>query len=185
MQHDWLTYIAIFFLSVAIIVGFFDFIAWLNIPANVYYSNEQVTSRSDHYELKVSDIQFCKEVVKWTAPIMRKNNIEYFPQVKIVYEDATKTLGRYIPSQNLIIIFINSHNRTVEKLFIESFASTVLHECYHHIQSKNDPNFKELTNYKRNPYKTNRIELECQAFEAKFYKKCVKDLIYKGVIEKT
>jgi len=89
-------------------------------------------------------------------------------------------MGTY--GNNHVTIFLNSHNRKNNTELIETLASSTLHECFHHIQSKIDPEYKALTNYKKFGYYNNRIEIECRAFEAKFYKQCLKDLTKKGIV---
>ena len=65
---------------------------------------------------------------------------------------------------------------------MNTLVSTVLHECYHHIQSKTDPEYNALTNYKKYGYYNNRIEVECRDFEAKYYKQCLLDLSKNNLI---
>lgn len=88
-------------------------------------------------------------------------------------------MGVYISSTNSIIIHLKSHKGDLTEI-----CSTVLHEIMHHIQSKKDPEFRKLLNYKKYGYSNNRIEVEARAFENLYCQNCMKDLCEKGVISK-
>jgi hypothetical protein len=88
-------------------------------------------------------------------------------------------MGVYIPSSNSIVIYLKSHEGDVSEI-----CSTVLHEIKHHIQSKKDPAFRTLLNYKKYGYYENRIEVEARAFELAYKKKCLADLCKKGILQK-
>jgi hypothetical protein len=200
MNIDLLLYFSIICFVLATIGIILDIINWFNkVNDNDFKPNESPKPTADilnntikiytanptpKYQLNVSYIQFCREVVKWTAPIMKQYGIKKSPFVKIGYGKATKTMGRYTPSQNLVTVYLNSHDRTECKILIETLASSVLHECFHHIQSKTDPQFKILLNYKKYGYYNNRIERECREFENRYYAECIQDLILKRIIKK-
>lgn len=131
------------------------------------------------YSLNTSYAQFCKEVMKWTRPILVAEGVKYYPSIIVRYNKASQKMGIYIPSSNSIVIYLNSHEDNIAQI-----CSTVLHEVKHHIQSKNDPAFKKLINYKKYGYYNNRIEVEARNFELANCKKCLVDLSKKGILIK-
>jgi hypothetical protein len=204
---DWLLYFSIGCFTLAFIGSIMDFIEWLTKPIEessvgskpmqrpspivkpiehqtIYHQVKNVVT-PPKYELTVSYIQFCREVVKWSSCILLQYGIKSsFPKVVMKYGKGTRTMGTYSSSKNLVTINLNSHDRTTTKNLLESIASTCLHEVFHFKQSKTDPDYKALTNYKRYGYWSNRIEVEARAFEAKYYKQCIEDMVAKGIIRK-
>ena len=188
---DWLLYFSIGCFGLALFGACMNFIEWLNKPSeheskpsqgSIY---EQVKNfiAPAKYELTVSHIQFCREVIKWALPILKREGIKNQPKVIMRYGKGTRTMGTYSASQNLVTINLNSHDRKNSRIFFETIASTTLHEVCHHIQAKTDPEYKALTNYKKYGY-LNRIEVEARAFESKWYLQCIEDLVAKGIIRK-
>jgi hypothetical protein len=131
------------------------------------------------YKLNTSYVRFCREVIKWTGPILVAEGIKYYPTITLRYNKSSKKMGIYVPSTNSIVIYLKSHEGNVAEI-----CSTVLHEIKHHIQSKNDPSFRKLINYKKYGYYNNRIELEARNFELTHCKQCLSDLCKKGFLTK-
>ena len=143
-----------------------------------FLSNDQ-KSLKYNYKLNTSNIQFCREVVQWTGPILRERGVKYFPSISIKYSNSPKYFGVYYYTTNSITIYLKKHKGNLAEI-----CSTVLHEVMHHIQSKKDREFKKLLNYKKYGYTTNRIEVEARAFEKKYCQICLIDLCKKGIISK-
>ena len=143
-----------------------------------FISNVQ-QSISNNYKLNTSKIQFCREVVQWTGPILRANGVKYYPSISVKYNSSPKYFGVYTYSANSITIYLKNHKGDLSEI-----CSTVLHEVMHHIQSKKDREFKKLLNYKKYGYYNNRIEVEARAFEKQYCQICMIDLCKKGVISK-
>ena len=143
-----------------------------------FISNVQ-QSISNNYKLNTSKIQFCREVVQWTGPILRANGVKYYPSISVKYNSSPKYFGVYTYSTNSITIYLKSHKGDLSEI-----CSTVLHEVMHHISSKKDREFKKLLNYKKYGYYNNRIEVEARAFEKQYCQMCMIDLCKKGIISK-
>ena len=131
--------------------------------------------------LNVSNVKYCKEVVKWTGPILKKYGIKFYPNLVVRYCKPGKSYGLYSSHDNTIIIYLKKHTGDN---FVNELTKTVLHETFHHVQSKTDPAFKKLTNYKKYGYFNNRIEVEARNFENKHYKECIQQLFDKGFLKK-
>lgn len=159
MNPDWLLYF-----SIACFV--FSFLVYLFRP-------------KDTYRLNTSNVQFCREVMKWTGPILIAHGVRYFPSITVRYNKKSRKMGAYIPSTNSIVIYLKSHEGDLSEI-----CSTVLHEIKHHIQSKKDPEFRKLLNYNKYGYYNNRIEQEAREFENAFSKQCLSDLCNKGIVAK-
>ena len=195
MNIDWLLYFSIGCFCLAFFGSFIEFIEWLFKPVDIAPKGAKPTQSNllqkvknvvtpPKYELTVSYIQYCREVVRWSGPILKQYGIKYYPEVVMKYGSGTCTMGTYSSSQNLVTINLNSHDRRANKSFLENIASTTLHEVFHHIQSKKDPDYKALTNYKKYGYWGNRLEVEARDFESKWYMQCFEDMVAKGVIRK-
>lgn len=195
MSLDWLLYFSIACFALAFAGACLDFVHWINKQTHIApYENKTVQPgffqqvknvvSPPKYELTVSYIQFCREVVKWTGPILKREGIKYYPKVIMRYGKGKRTMGTYSASQNLVTINLNSHDRKDSKNFFETIASTTLHEVCHHIQSKKDQQYNALTNYKKYGYWSNRIEVEARDFESKYYQQCFEDLVAKGIVKK-
>lgn len=143
-----------------------------------FISNVQ-QSISNNYKLNTSKIQFCREVVQWTGPILRERGVRYFPSISVKYNSSPKYFGVYTSSTNSITVYLKNHKGDLSEI-----CSTVLHEVMHHIQSKKDREFKKLLNYKKYGYYNNRIEIEARAFEKQYCQLCMIDLCKKGIITK-
>jgi hypothetical protein len=133
----------------------------------------------NRYKLNTSNVQFCREVMKWTGPILREAGVRYFPTITVRYNKTKSKMGAYIPSTNSIVIYLKGHNGDLSEI-----CSTVLHEVKHHIQSKKDPEFRKLMNYNKYGYVNNRIEVEARDFEKKHFQACLDYLCEKGIISK-
>lgn len=153
------------------------FIGTVTIITNTFSDIKQAAFI--RYKLNTSNIQFCREVMKWTGPILREKGVRYFPSITVRYNKIQKKMGVYIPSTNSIVIYLKSHNGDLTEI-----CSTVLHEIKHHIQSKKDPEFRKLMNYNKYGYYNNRIEVEAREFEKKYLQECLKALCEKGIIIK-
>lgn len=195
MNIDWLLYFSIGCFCLAFLDSFIEFIEWLIKPVDITPKGAKQTQSNlfqkvknvvtpPKYELTVSYIQYCREVVRWSGPILKQYGIKYYPEVVMKYGSGTRTMGTYSSSQNLVTINLNSHDRRANKSFLENIAMTTLHEVFHHIQSKKDPDYKALTNYKKYGYWGNRLEVEARSFESKWYMQCFEDMVAKGIIKK-
>ncbi len=159
MNPDWLLYFSILCFIVA-------FVAYL-------FGSE------DTYKLNTSYVQFCREVMKWTGPILVAHGVKYYPSITVRYNKKSPKMGVYIPSTNSIVIYLKSHEGNLSEI-----CSTVLHEIKHHIQSKKDPEFRKLLNYNKYGYYNYRIEREARDFENTYSKQCLSDLCKMGIIVK-
>ena len=74
------------------------------------------------------------------------------------------------------------HYRLVNS--VEEMLSLDFPNIVHHIQSKKDPDYKALTNYKKYGYWGNRLEVEARSFESKWYMQCFEDMVARGIIRK-
>jgi hypothetical protein len=195
MNIDWLLYFSIGCFCLAFIGSLIEFIEWLIKPVDItpvgakpsqFNIFQQVKNAvtPPKYELTVSYIEYCREVVRWSGPILKEYGIKFYPKVAMKYGSGTRTMGTYCSSQNLVTINLNSHDRRFNKTLLETIASTTLHEIFHHIQSKKDPDYKALTNYKKYGYWGNRLEVEARSFESKWYMQCFEDMVAKGIIRK-
>ena len=99
--------------------------------------------------LNVSNVKYCREVVKWTGPILKKYGIKFYPNLVVRYCKTAKFYGLYSSHNNTIIIYLKNHTGDN---FVNELTKTLLHETFHHVQSKTDPAFKKLTNYKKGKY---------------------------------
>lgn len=158
MNIDWLLYFSVGCFVLA-------FIAYLMHDTN-------------KYKLNTSYVQFCREVMKWTGPILVVEGVKYYPSITVRYNKTSQKMGIYVPSNNSIVIYLKSHEGNIAEI-----CSTVLHEVKHHIQSKKDSSFRKLMNYKKYGYYNNRIEVEARDFELAHYKKCLADLCSKGILK--
>jgi hypothetical protein len=156
-----------------------DWLLYISLGCFVLAFVAYLMDDTDKYRLNTSYVQFCREVMKWTGPILVAAGIKYYPSITVRYNKASKKMGIYVPSTNSIVIYLKSHEGNVAEI-----CSTVLHEVKHHIQSKKDPNFRKLINYKKYGYYNNRIEVEAREFELKHYKSCLADLCRKGILIK-
>jgi len=137
-------------------------------------------SKVNNFKINVPYVKYCREVLKWTGPILYDHGIKYYPNLVLRYSKSGKHLGLYYPNNNTIIIYLKNHKGAD---FVSQLTKTVLHETYHHIQSKTDPAFTKLTNYKKYGYYNNRIEVEARNFENAYFKKCVKKLYDNGFLK--
>ena len=195
MNIDWLLYFSIGCFCLAFIGSLIELIEWLIKPVDItpvgakpnhfnLFQSVKNAVTPPKYELTVSYIEYCREVVRWSGPILKEYGIKYYPKVVMKYGSGTRTMGTYCSSQNLVTINLNSHDRRVNKTLLETIASSTLHEIFHHIQSKKDPDYKALTNYKKYGYWGNRLEVEARSFESKWYMQCFEDMVAKGIIRK-
>lgn len=159
MNIDWLLY----FSAACFVLAFFAYLM----------------DKNEKYKLNTSYVQFCREVMKWTGPILVAEGVKYYPSITVRYNKASKKMGIYVPSTNSIVIYLKSHEGNVAEI-----CSTVLHEVKHHIQSKKDPSFRKLMNYKKYGYYNNPIEVAARKFELAHCKQCLADLCNKGILKK-
>ena len=89
MNPDWLLYFSIACFILA-------FVAYL-------FGSE------DTYKLNTSYVQFCREVMKWTGPILVAHGVKYYPSITVRYNKKSPKMGVYIPSTNSIVIYLKSH----------------------------------------------------------------------------
>ena len=156
-----------------------DWLLYFSVGCFVLAFIAYLMDDTDKYKLNTSYVQLCREVMKWTGPILVAEGIKYYPSITVRYNKSSKKMGIYVPSTNSIVIYLKSHEGNVAEI-----CSTVLHEVKHHIQSKKDPNFRKLMNYKKYGYYNNRIEVEAREFELKHSKNCLADLCKKGFLIK-
>ena len=147
MNIDWLLYFSIICFCLAFLGSFIEFIKWLIKPVDVTSNGAKPTHFNlfqvvknvvtpPKYELTVSYIQYCREVVRWSGPILKEYGIKYYPKVAMKYGSGTRTMGTYCSSQNLVTIYLNSHDRRFDKALLESISSTILHEIFHQCPNK-------------------------------------------------
>lgn len=46
---------------------------------------------TDKYKLNTSYVQFCREVMKWTGPILVAEGIKYYPSITVRYHKASSS----------------------------------------------------------------------------------------------
>ncbi len=156
-----------------------DWLLYFSIACFVFSIVVYLFRAEDKYKLNTSYVQFCREVMKWTGPILASCRVKYFPSITVRYNKKSQKMGLYIPSTSSIIIYLKSHDGNLSEI-----CSTVLHEIKHHIQSKKDPEFRKLLNYRKYGYYNNRIEREARDFEIAHVQNCLKDLCKRGIIQK-
>jgi hypothetical protein len=156
-----------------------DWLLYFSITCFVFAFVAYLFRSEDKYKLNTSNVQFCREVMKWTGPILVTHGVKYFPSITVRYNKKSRKMGVYIPSSNSIVIYLKSHDGNLSDI-----CSTVLHEIKHHIQSKKDPEFRKLLNYNKYGYYNNRIEREARDFENAYVQNCLKDLCKNGIIHK-
>ena len=156
-----------------------EWLLYFSITCFVFAFVVYIFRSEDKYKLNTSNVQFCREVMKWTGPILATHGVKYFPSITVRYNKKSRKMGVYIPSSNSIVIYLKSHDGNLSDI-----CSTVLHEIKHHIQSKKDPEFRKLLNYNKYGYYNNRIEREARDFENAYVQICLKDLCKTGIIHK-
>ena len=126
--------------------------------------------------------RLVQEVVHYCGPILRAQNIRFYPKYEVSYYKSKKRLGCYYPGQKRIVIYINSHDGS-ESTKIRDIIHTTLHEMKHTIQSLKDPDFKNYDMYsKKLTYQKNPFEIDSNAFADKELDSCIQYLKTKGIL---
>ena len=126
--------------------------------------------------------RLVQEVVHYCGPILRAQNIRFYPKYEVSYYKSKKRLGCYYPGQKRIVIYINSHDGS-ESTKIRDIIHTTLHEMKHTIQSLKDPDFKNYDMYsKKLTYQKNPFEIDSNAFADKELNSCIQYLKTKGIL---
>ena len=126
--------------------------------------------------------RLVQEVVHYCGPILRAQNIRFYPKYEVSYYKSKKRLGCYYPGQKRIVIYINSHDGS-ESTKIRDIIHTALHEMKHTIQSLKDPDFKNYDMYsKKLTYQKNPFEIDSNAFADKELDSCIQYLKTKGIL---
>lgn len=135
------------------------------------------------YQLNVSNVELCRQIVQWSSHILNEKGINFIPTVYMKYYKSKKYGGLYVIHSKKIFVYLNSHHRNDMNWFIQQITHTTLHEVAHHIQNMTINKFSEKysahTCYEKNPY-----EIEANQFARKHLDKCIKHLCEQGVITK-
>ncbi len=135
-------------------------------------------------ELKLNSSypKLVQEVVYYCGPILKAQNIRFFPKYEISYFKSKKRLGCYYSGQKKIVIYIKSHDGN-ESTKVRDIIHTTLHEVRHNIQHLKDPDFKNYDTYsKKLTYQKNPFEIDSNAFADKELDGCIQYLKSKGIL---
>lgn len=135
-------------------------------------------------ELKLNSSypKLVQEVVYYCGPILKAQNIRFFPKYEISYFKSKKRLGCYYSGQKKIVIYIKSHEGN-ESTKVRDIIHTTLHEVRHNIQHLKDPDFKNYDTYsKKLTYQKNPFEIDSNAFADKELDGCIQYLKSKGIL---
>ncbi len=135
-------------------------------------------------ELKLNSSypKLVQEVVYYCGPILKAQNIRFFPKYEISYFKSKKRLGCYYSGQKKIVIYIKSHDGN-ESTKVRDIIHTTLHEVRHNIQHLKDPDFKNYDTYsKKLTYQKNPFEIDSNAFANKELDGCIQYLKSKGIL---
>lgn len=135
-------------------------------------------------ELKLNSSypKLVQEVVYYCGPILKAQNIRFFPKYEISYFKSKKRLGCYYSGQKKIVIYIKSHDGN-ESTKVRDIIHTTLHEVRHNIQHLKDPDFKNYDTYsKKLTYQKNPFEIDSNAFADKELDDCIQYLKSKGIL---
>lgn len=135
-------------------------------------------------ELKLNSSypKLVQEVVYYCGPILKAQNIRFFPKYEISYFKSKKRLGCYYSGQKKIVIYIKSHDGN-ESTKVRDIIHTTLHEVRHNIQHLKDPDFKNYDTYsKKLTYQKNPFEIDSNSFADKELDGCIQYLKSKGIL---
>ena len=133
-------------------------------------------------KLNSSYPKLVQEVVYYCGPILKVQNIRYFPKYEISYFKSKKRLGCYYTGQKKIVIYIKSYDGT-ESTKINDIIHCTLHEIRHYMQHLKDPSFKNYDTYsKKLTYQKNPFEIDSNAFADKELDCCIQYLKTKGIL---
>ena len=135
-------------------------------------------------ELKLNSSypKLVQEVVYYCGPILKAQNIRFFPKYEISYFKSKKRLGCYYSGQKKIVIYIKSHDGN-ESTKVRDIIHTTLHEVRHNIQHLKNPDFKNYDTYsKKLTYQKNPFEIDSNAFADKELDGCIQYLKSKGIL---
>lgn len=126
--------------------------------------------------------KLVQEVVYYCGPILKAQNIRFYPKYEISYFKSKKRLGCYYSGQKKIVIYIKSHDGN-ESRKIRDIIHTTLHEVRHNMQHLKDPDFKNYDTYsKKLTYQKNPFEIDSNAFADKELDDCIQYLKSKGIL---
>ncbi|MBP5998834.1 MAG: hypothetical protein KA534_00125 [Sediminibacterium sp.] len=162
-------------------IGFF-LISFLALCIYKFIQGVIEAVRGPELKLNSSYPKLVQEVVYYCGPILKAQNIRFFPKYEVSYFKSKKRLGCYYSGQKKIVIYIKSHDGD-ESQKIRDIIHTTLHEVRHNIQHLRDPDFKNYDTYsKKLTYQKNPFEIDSNAFADKELDGCIQYLKSKGIL---
>jgi hypothetical protein len=162
-------------------IGFF-LISFLALCIYKFIQGVIEAVRGPELKLNSSYPKLVQEVVYYCGPILKAQNIRFFPKYEVSYFKSKKRLGCYYSGQKKIVIYIKSHDGD-ESQKIRDIIHTTLHEVRHNIQHLRDPDFKNYDTYsKKLTYQKNPFEIDSNAFADKELYSCIQYLKSKGIL---
>jgi hypothetical protein len=162
-------------------IGFF-LISFLALCIYKFIQGVIEAVKGPELKLNSSYPKLVQEVVYYCGPILKAQNIRFFPKYEISYFKSKKRLGCYYSGQKKIVIYIKSHDGN-ESTKVRDIIHTTLHEVRHNIQHLKDPDFKNYDTYsKKLTYQKNPFEIDSNAFADKELDGCIQYLKSKGII---
>lgn len=162
-------------------IGFF-LICFLALCIYKFIQGVIEAVKGPELKLNSSYPKLVQEVVYYCGPILKAQNIRFFPKYEISYFKSKKRLGCYYSGQKKIVIYIKSHDGN-ESTKVRDIIHTTLHEVRHNIQHLKDPDFKNYDTYsKKLTYQKNPFEIDSNAFADKELDGCIQYLKSKGIL---
>lgn len=162
-------------------IGFF-LISFLALCIYKFIQGVIEAVRGPELKLNSSYPKLVLEVVYYCGPILKAQNIRFFPKYEVSYFKSKKRLGCYYSGQKKIVIYIKSHDGN-ESTKVRDIIHTTLHEVRHNIQHLKDPDFKNYDTYsKKLTYQKNPFEIDSNAFADKELDSCIQYLKSKGIL---
>lgn len=162
-------------------IGFF-LISFLVLCIYKFIQGVIEAVKGTELKLNSSYPKLVQEVVYYCGPILKAQNIRFFPKYEISYFKSKKRLGCYYSGQKKIVIYIKSHDGN-ESTKVRDIIHTTLHEVRHNIQHLKDPDFKNYDTYsKKLTYQKNPFEIDSNAFADKELDGCIQYLKSKGIL---
>jgi Zn-dependent peptidase ImmA (M78 family) len=162
-------------------IGFF-LISFLVLCIYKFIQGVIEAVKGPELKLNSSYPKLVQEVVYYCGPILKAQNIRFFPKYEISYFKSKKRLGCYYSGQKKIVIYIKSHDGN-ESTKVRDIIHTTLHEVRHNIQHLKDPDFKNYDTYsKKLTYQKNPFEIDSNAFADKELDGCIQYLKSKGIL---
>ena len=136
----------------------------IGLIGSYFDSEEQATPISN---LSISKTAFINFVLDWCHKHI-PNTVKNKPEIVVKYYPTKNTLGVYKPSNNLIVIYVNTHQT------LEHLVNTIIHEYIHAGQrnrsfTKMYDHYTQELGYWNNPY-----EIEARQEAAKYQKECIR-----------